>query len=116
MSLPMPKLRIPLYLALVLLCVSLTGDLDAHGAVTSADGSWCQPARVPEGGFSGGLLLEIAEPVGIGNQADHSAAAVLDAAALRSPHGDSGSRAQGVAAAPPAPSTPLYLSHCVFLC
>ena len=115
----MNRPRLVLHLALALLCASLLGDVDGRRVVADVDGGCCMsvPAGAgDEGGFSGGLLLDVGEPMGVGNQFEHSSAATVDAADLRSPHGDRSSSAQGAAAAPPAPSTPLYLSHCVFLC
>ena len=112
----MAKLRTALYLALALLFVSLACD---PGAVCGLAGSSAE--KTPEAGAGGGLSgvgmqPGVFEATGLSAKGERFAAALLDAAAARTADGLSPS------SAPPAPlrqraaATPLYLSHCAFLC
>ena len=109
-------------LGLALLCGTLTSDTRVAPAETGPDSSYfaqvdATPADAVPGGFSHeGVPPEIASPLAIAGKGERSTAATLDTVATtRSPRlvAVASTAAQ---ARPPAPSTPLYLSHCAFLC
>lgn len=119
----MAKSRTFLHLALALTLLSLTCDFGAVCAFAGMEGECCCPMMMESGGspcteMSGdGEAPGAPEPEAAIESGERFAAAVLAVALL--PTGpDSLSSPQGAApaGAPLAAPTPLYLSHCAFLC
>ena len=118
----MAKYRICLHLALALTLVSLTCDLGAVCALAGMEGQCCCPVKMASGrspctDVSGGDAPARHEPDAAVESGERFAAAVLDGAPLPAASG-APFPAPGVALAPAlqAAPTPLFLSHCAFLC
>ncbi len=115
----MNVLRTSLHLALALTLVSLTCGI---GAACAAMGETC--CCMMEGGASpctevsgGGDMPVGPEPASVLDSGERFSVAIVEASPLGPSSGASASAPDGRASrlAPAAP-TPLYLSHCAFLC
>ncbi len=119
----MVKSRTHLHLALAVTLLSLTCDLGAVCAFAGMEGECCCPMKM-EGGSSpctemsgNGDPPDAHEPSATIESGERFAAAVLEAAPLLAAPGSlSSSPGTAPAGATPAAPTPLYLSHCAFLC
>ena len=119
----MARTRTYLHLALAVTLLSLTCDLGAVCAFAGMEGECCCPVKM-EGGSSpctemsgDGETPGAHEPEAAIESSERFAAAVLDAAPLLAASGDPSLDAGATSAlAPLAAPTPLYLSHCAFLC
>ncbi len=110
-------------LAIVLLSSALTGDAKASAIDAEVDARVQQaahfdaPQNEAPGGLSGdGIPPEIVSPLAVVGKGERSTSAVFDTAPRV--HSFRLAAAARIArrAAPTARSTPLYLSHCAFLC
>ncbi|MCP3959458.1 MAG: hypothetical protein GY719_16535 [bacterium] len=116
----MVKTRSSLHVALALFLVSLTCDLGAACALAEMEGSCCceqMGAESPCMELSGGDGPSGAPEQAAIESGQRFSVAVLDAP-LPSPSPDAVSPRFGDSASlePAAAGTPLYLSHCAFLC
>ena len=111
-----------LHLALVLTLLSLTCDLGAVCALAGIEGECCCPMKM-EGGsspcmdMSGDDAPDAHDPEAAIDSGERFSVAVLDVAPSPVAAGDPSATAGAARShAPLAASTPLFLSHCAFLC
>ncbi len=117
----MAKLRPALHLALALTLASLTCDFGAVCAMAGMDGCCCPVAAgtpPPCTDVSGDRDMPGAQETPAALDAgERFSAAVLDGVPVAAAPGATASPADARAGlGVPAPATPLYLSHCAFLC
>lgn len=118
----MARSRTYLHLALAVTLLSLTCDLGAVCAFAGMEGECCCPMKM-EGGsspcmdMSGDDRPDAHDPEAAIESSERFSAAVLEAAPSIASCGDpTAVTGISLADAPPAAPTPLYLSHCAFLC